>query len=58
MHKPLFFAAAVTATAIRASVSTAVSTAAYAKGPSTDCPHVFGTNGQPRVPATVAKGRT
>lgn len=58
MHKSPFLAAAVAATAICASVSSAVSTAAYAKGPFTYCPHIFGTNGQPRVVATAATGRT
>jgi endonuclease G len=48
MLKPLILAAAIAAT---------VSTVAYAKGP-TDCPHIFGTNGQPHVATTAASSRT
>ena len=48
MLKPLILAAAIAAT---------VSTVAYAKGP-TDCPHIFGTNGQPHVATTAAPSRT
>ncbi|MFJ1254360.1 DNA/RNA non-specific endonuclease [Cupriavidus sp. CuC1] len=48
MLKPLILAAAIAAT---------VSTVAYAKGP-TDCPHIFGTNGQPHVATTAAPSRS
>lgn len=58
MHKPLFLAAAIAATIVGSTISTAVSTAAYAKGPATECPHIFGTNGKPRVASSAPASRT
>ncbi|WP_346348646.1 DNA/RNA non-specific endonuclease [Cupriavidus sp. WKF15] len=58
MRKPLFLAAAIAATAISAAVTNTVGNAAYAKGPATDCPHVFGTNGRPSITASTYSSRT
>ncbi|CAG9180319.1 hypothetical protein LMG23992_04212 [Cupriavidus laharis] len=58
MRKPLFLAAAIAATAISAAVTNTVGSAAYAKGPTTACPQVFGTNGQPNLTASTYASRT
>jgi len=47
MLRPLVLAAAIAAT----------SATTYANGP-TDCPHIFGTNGQPQVATAAAPSRT
>jgi hypothetical protein len=48
MYKPLILAATIAA----AVVCSAISTAVYARGPATDCPHIFGSNSRPRVATT------
>ncbi|MDK3022916.1 DNA/RNA non-specific endonuclease [Cupriavidus taiwanensis] len=58
MHKPLFLAAAIVATFVGSTISTGLSTAAYAKGPATECPHIFGTNGKPSVANSATASRT
>lgn len=58
MRKSQYLAAAIAATAISATVTNTVSSAAYAKSPSTTCPQVFGTNGQPSLTASTYASRT
>jgi len=52
MYKPLILAATIAAV-----VCSAISTAVYARGPATDCPHIFGSNSRPRVATTDQASR-
>ncbi|RWA56000.1 hypothetical protein AU476_05415 [Cupriavidus sp. UYMSc13B] len=53
MHKPLIHAATIAA----AIVCSAIGTAVYARGPATDCSHIFGSNSRPRVATTDQASR-